>query len=174
MRIQECDQCTPSPFTQLSDLIMCYETHHIHCSHSFPSIHNSAGEHSWIECKQLLNIMEWIQSQKVWELDQPNINHIIKELTKDHIKGKQVKKNGAVLYSSSTSCYYSCPGQFVTSKFHRKMEVIHVGKNAVQLLLVSVVCLTALSVIPQYQPDYPRPKTLKLYQLIADVSTAVH
>jgi len=42
---------------------------YIHCSHSFPSIHNSAGEHSWIECKQLLNIMEWIQSQKVWELD---------------------------------------------------------------------------------------------------------
>ena len=138
MRIQKCDQCTPSPFSQLSDLIMCYETHHIHCSHSFPSIHNSAGEHSWIECKQLLNIMEWIQSQKVRELDQPNINHI-KELTKDHIKGKQVKKNEAVLYSSSTSCYSSYPGQFVTSKRHRKREVIHVGKNLYQCCAV-VTC----------------------------------
>ena len=177
MRIQEYDQCTPSPFSQLSDLMMCYETHHIHCSHSFPSIHNSAGEHSWIECKQLLNIMEWIQSQKVWELDQPNINHI-KELTKDHIKGKQVKKNGAVLYSSSTSCMllflsrticYIKMSQEEGSYSHGKIYT-----SAVQLLLVSIVCLTALSITPQYQPNYPCPKTLKLHQLIADVSIAVH
>ena len=100
MWIQECDQCTPSPFSQLSDLMKCYETHHIHCSHSFPSIHNSVGEHSWIECKQLLNIMECIQSQKVWELDWLNINHI-KELTNSQVTVKRT----LLTYCSEHGCY---------------------------------------------------------------------
>ena len=47
--------------------------------------------------------------------------------------------------------------------------------SAVQLLLVRVVCLTALSITPQYQqPNYPCPMIMKLHQLLADVNTVVH
>lgn len=148
-------------FSQLSDLMMCYETHHIHVVIAFllfiTPLGNTPGlsvNNSWISWNGFSH-----RKYGNWT-SQTSCNHI-KELTKDHIKGKYVGQEQGGEWSSPVLLFHLLLLFLSRTIRHIKMSQEKEGSYSRGRNLYQCCAVVTLWVLYAWQ-HYPLPHSTSL------------